>query len=104
MKSVRAMKPEDEQGQGPDRSDLYRRIPAVHELLSLPAFVELAALHSRSAVLQAARSALEDMRRHIASQTLSESELDTRIEALPGVIRTRARHPPNARAAHRFLS
>src|SRR5258706_10768557 len=71
-----------------DKSALYRRLPAVDELLRLPAVAALVAREGRAAVTEAARAVLERMRVEIAAGRLDEKSLQL---ALGGIARGMAR-------------
>jgi L-seryl-tRNA(Ser) seleniumtransferase len=71
-----------------DKSVLFRRLPAVDELLRLPAVAALVAREGHAAVTEAARAVLERMRAEIAAGRLDEKGLEL---ALGGVADAMAR-------------
>src|SRR5436305_2129200 len=71
-----------------DKSVLFRRLPAVDELLRLPAVAALVAREGHAAVTEAARAVLERMRAEISAGRLDEKGLEL---ALGGVADAMAR-------------
>ncbi|MBI2678235.1 MAG: L-seryl-tRNA(Sec) selenium transferase [Candidatus Koribacter versatilis] len=65
-----------------DKSALYRRLPAVDELLRLPAVAALVAREGHAAVAEAARSVLDRMRNEIAAGRLDEKGLELALGGL----------------------
>jgi L-seryl-tRNA(Ser) seleniumtransferase len=65
------------------KSELYRKLPSVDELLREPAVNALAERHGRAVVVEAAREALEETRREIAA---GAEGLDARVATLPSAV------------------
>ncbi|HKW66562.1 MAG TPA: L-seryl-tRNA(Sec) selenium transferase, partial [Terriglobales bacterium] len=65
-----------------DKSDLYRRLPAVDELLRLPDVAGLAEREGHAAVAEAARSVLGRVREEIAAGRLNAAGVDLAISGL----------------------
>lgn len=66
--------------------ELYRALPSVNEVLLRKPGQELLQTHSRHAVVEAIRSALDGVRREIASGMRESAVLSARIDALPQAI------------------
>jgi L-seryl-tRNA(Ser) seleniumtransferase len=64
----------------------YRRIPAIHRLLELPAVREAAADHGREAVMEACRRAVDDLRESIAIGELDADAVDDACTSLESTI------------------
>jgi L-seryl-tRNA(Ser) seleniumtransferase len=64
------------------RSELFRLLPSVDELLRSESVAPLIAAHGRAAVVEACRQALEKLRRSISRQR-DENELRLAVETLP---------------------
>jgi L-seryl-tRNA(Ser) seleniumtransferase len=73
------------------KSDLFRRLPSVDELLHEPAIAALIGAHGQTAVTDAARSLLAGLRREIASGLLEVSTLRLAIEGLADGIQSQLR-------------
>ncbi|HEX8926458.1 MAG TPA: L-seryl-tRNA(Sec) selenium transferase [Terriglobales bacterium] len=71
------------------KSELFRRLPSVDELLRESAIAPLLASHGRASVLEAARNALDELRARIGSGDVDEQELDAAITKLPRVLEQR---------------
>ena len=71
------------------KSDLFRLLPSVDELLRIPQVEALAEAHGRAPTLEAARSVLESLRAEIVSGDFDEVQLKTRLEDLPQLIEQR---------------
>jgi L-seryl-tRNA(Ser) seleniumtransferase len=71
------------------KSELFRRLPSVDELLREGAVERLAAIHGRASVLEAARTALDELRAQIGSGTVDDQGLEVAIAGLPGVLEQR---------------
>ncbi len=65
-----------------EQSRLFRKLPAVNDLLLTPVCTALLNIHPRSALLLAARNALGRLRLEIASGQLTEASLQRRIDQL----------------------
>jgi L-seryl-tRNA(Ser) seleniumtransferase len=68
------------------QSRLFRELPSVNDLLLTPACKELLNTHPRSALLLAARNALDRLRVEIASGQQTEASLRRSIDQLPDKI------------------
>ena len=66
------------------KSDLFRKLPSVDELIRTPELVALAAREGRSAVTDAARAVLDGLRTDISRGHLSS--LESAISGLPGAV------------------
>ncbi len=73
------------------RSELFRELPAVDELLRTEAIASLAAVHGAAAVTDAARTVLGRLRDEIASGSLDERGLRLALGGLPNAIDTHLR-------------
>src|SRR5271167_2313280 len=71
------------------KSDLFRLLPSVDELLRYPQIEALAQLEGRSGTLEAARTSLEQLRTDIAAGKLDEQQLKAAIEKFPHEIERR---------------
>ena len=69
-------------------SSLYRRLPAVHRLLESPELSSALAIHGRSAVTEACRAAVADLRRHIPADGGADDAFEERCRGLPVAIAT----------------
>jgi L-seryl-tRNA(Ser) seleniumtransferase len=67
-------------------AELFRRLPSVDEVLRCPELASLAATAGHTAVTDAARTAIADLRRNIAAGALNEDALDAAIAKLPRVV------------------
>ncbi len=65
------------------KSDLFRLLPSIDELLRTPALEALVRAEGRKATLEAGRETLEQLRREVAAGTLDEAQLNSRIDDLP---------------------
>ena len=74
-----------------DKSELYRRLPSVDELLRLPEITSLVEREGHAAVTEAARSALGRMREEIAAGRLDASGVDLAISGLAEAIERQLR-------------
>jgi L-seryl-tRNA(Ser) seleniumtransferase len=68
------------------RNELYRGLPSVNEILLSERVELLLRLHPRSAVVEAVRTALDGVRREIASGRIAQEEIPLRMEALPNEV------------------
>ena len=68
------------------KSDLFRLLPSVDELLHIPRVEALAHTNGRAPTLDAARVALELLRAEIVAGELDESQIKTKLEDLPRTI------------------
>jgi L-seryl-tRNA(Ser) seleniumtransferase len=73
------------------KSDLFRELPSVDELLHEPAMAALIAAHGQRAVTDAARSVLAGLRQEIASGRLAGSALRIALAGLAEGIQSRLR-------------
>jgi L-seryl-tRNA(Ser) seleniumtransferase len=73
------------------KSELYRELPSVDELLRTPAVAALAAEHGTAAVTDAARAVLARLRNEIASGLLDGAALQLALGGLCGAIEERLR-------------
>jgi len=71
------------------KSDLFRLLPSVDELLRDPQIEALAQHQGRSATIAAARAALEHLRTEIAAGNLGEAEIKPRLDDLPRALEQR---------------
>jgi len=60
----------------------YRRIPAIHRLLDLPSLREAVGEHGHAPVMEACRTAVERLRRRIASGEVADPTVDATCKAL----------------------
>lgn len=60
----------------------YRTIPAIHRLLELPSMLEAVERFGRPPVMEACRSAVDDLRQRIAQGAIAENDLPTACERL----------------------
>jgi len=68
------------------RAELFRHLPAVDELLRLPAVAVLIEREGHAAVADSVRVVLEDVRREIAAGTLDEAGVRLAIAGLSGAL------------------
>ena len=73
------------------KSELFRELPAVDELLRTEAIAALAAVHGATAVANAARAVLSRIRAEISAGTLDERGLRLALRGLPNAIETHLR-------------
>ena len=66
----------------PRKSDLFRRLPSVDELLRHPGLMEVIAREGRPAVTDGARQVLDDLRGQIASGRLDHQSFDSALEGI----------------------
>ncbi|HVP63736.1 MAG TPA: L-seryl-tRNA(Sec) selenium transferase, partial [candidate division Zixibacteria bacterium] len=71
------------------KSELFRRLPSVDELLREEAVASLIVSYGRASVLEAARIALDILRAQIGSGSLEVNGFDAAITALPSVLEKR---------------
>jgi L-seryl-tRNA(Ser) seleniumtransferase len=71
---------------------LYRKLPAVDEILRLPGVARLIEEYGAEAVTESARAALTRVRAEISKGTLSEGRLKTALVSLASVIERDLRH------------
>ena len=71
------------------KSDLFRLLPSVDEVLRRPQLQSLTEANGHTATLEAARQALEQLRMEIAGGQLDEREVGRRIEDMPREIEQR---------------
>ena len=73
------------------KSDLFRKLPSVDELLRTPELAPLLAQEGRSAVTDAARSVLDRLRQEISSGRLSPPGLDAPLTGLGDAVEAELR-------------
>jgi len=73
------------------KSDLFRLLPSVDELLRYPQIEALARMEGRSGTLEAARTSLEQLRTDIAAGKLNEQQIKAAIEKFPHEVERRLR-------------
>ena len=73
------------------KSELFRELPSVDELVRAPGVAALAASHGTAAVTDAARSVLARLREEIASGLLDESALRLSLSGIEGAIEAHVR-------------
>ena len=73
------------------KSELYRELPSVDELLRTPGVAALAAEHGSAAITDAARAVLARLRNEIASGVLDAAALQLALGGLCGAIEERLR-------------
>ncbi len=73
------------------KSELYRELPSVDELLRTPGIAALAAEHGSAAITDAARAVLARLRNEIASGVLDAAALPLALGGLCGAIEERLR-------------
>ena len=73
------------------KSELYRELPSVDELLRIPGVAELAEAHGTAAVTDAARAVLARLRNEIASGRLDAGALQLALGGLCGAVEGRLR-------------
>ncbi len=73
------------------KSDLFRLLPSVDELLHDPQVESLAQGEGRTATIEAARTALDRLRADIAAGQLDEAQVKSRLDDLPYDVEQRLR-------------
>ena len=73
------------------KSELFRELPSVDELIRTPAVTNLVDTHGAAAVTDAARAVLSRLRREISSGLLDEQSLRLALSGLAGPIETQLR-------------
>ncbi len=73
------------------KSELFRELPSVDELLRLPEVASLAAAHGTAAVTDAARTVVARLRAEVASGLLESSALQLALRGVCGAIEERLR-------------
>jgi L-seryl-tRNA(Ser) seleniumtransferase len=71
------------------KSDLYRQLPSVDELMRMPELVALTGREGRNAVIEAVRAVLQDLREDVSAGRLDS--LEPSINDLPGLVERRVR-------------
>ena len=71
------------------KSELFRRLPSVDELLRESAIMSLVSSYGRTSVIEAARAALDELRANIGSGSVEEQGLESAIVSLPNAIEHR---------------
>ena len=70
----------------PRRAELYRRLPAVDEVLRFPQLAALLSSEGQTAVADAVRAVLARLRQEISARRLDESGLDAALSAIAGTV------------------
>jgi L-seryl-tRNA(Ser) seleniumtransferase len=73
----------------PGKSELFRLLPSLDELLRLPAIETLVQRAGRSATIAAAREVLEQLRTDITAGKLDEAQIRSRLDELPRTLERR---------------
>ena len=73
------------------RSELFRRLPSVDDLMRWPAFLSLAASHGQASVVAAIRVVLARLRQEITSGLLGENELQLALSGLMDAVENQLR-------------
>ena len=73
------------------KSELYRRLPAIDEVLRLPEVAKLAESEGHSAVTEAARAVLARVRQEIAAGALNAAAVELAVSGLPQAIERQLR-------------
>jgi len=73
------------------KSELFRLLPSVDELLRMPAISALAAAHGGTSVTDAVRAVTARLREEISNGLLDASSLQIALDGLPGAIETQLR-------------
>lgn len=73
------------------KSELYRRLPAIDEVLRLPEVAKLAESEGHSAVTEAARAVLARVRQEIAAGALNAAAVELAVFGLPQAIERQLR-------------
>lgn len=83
----------------PDKSDLFRRLPSVDDILKMAEASALELEYGRQSVIRAVRSELDHLRARIAGEGLAVDALDHILASLPAAIadRVRATSAPSLR-------
>ena len=71
------------------KSDLFRLLPSVDELLRNPQIEALAQTNGRATTLEAARAALERLRAEIVAGNLDEAQIQAHLDGLPQTVEQR---------------
>jgi L-seryl-tRNA(Ser) seleniumtransferase len=71
------------------QSELFRKLPSVDELLREASVSALIGRQGRTAVVDAARHALDKLRREITEGTAKDADVDARVESLPQEVEMR---------------
>jgi L-seryl-tRNA(Ser) seleniumtransferase len=77
---------------GTTKSDIFRELPSVDELLRTPALTALAVTHGSAPVTDAARAALARLREEIASGLLDATSLRLALDNAASAVETQLRH------------
>ncbi len=70
----------------PGKSELFRLLPSLDELLRVPAIDALVRHAGRSATIVSTREVLEQLRADIAAGKLDEAQIRSRLDELPGSV------------------
>jgi L-seryl-tRNA(Ser) seleniumtransferase len=73
------------------RSELFRKLPSVDDLMRGPAFLSLAASHGHASVVAAIRVVLAGLRQEITSGLLGENELQLALSGLMDAVENQLR-------------
>ena len=71
------------------KSDLFRRLPSIDDLLRNPVLAALVQHEGRSATIGAARAVLEQLRADITAGKLDEEQITSRLDELPRTVELR---------------
>src|SRR6202034_884951 len=74
------------------QSELFRQLPAVDDVMRIPAIGELAAIYGHAPTTAPARDVLSELRQEIATGLLNEPALTLALSALPGAVEKQLRH------------
>jgi L-seryl-tRNA(Ser) seleniumtransferase len=73
------------------QSELFRQLPAVDEVMRIPAILDLAAAYGHPSIVNAARVVLSRLRQEITSGLLNEPSLTLALSALPAAVEKQLR-------------
>jgi L-seryl-tRNA(Ser) seleniumtransferase len=76
---------------GPARSDLYRKLPSVDEVMRTPAVLQLLEMEGQPVVAQAVRMVLSRLRQEIATSELDERALELALSGLEEAVERQVR-------------
>src|SRR6185369_15209684 len=75
-----------------DKTELFRKLPSVDELLRRPEIMSLSQREGQDVVTAAARSVVESMREAIAHGTLNPAAIDIALASITEVIERQVGH------------
>lgn len=73
------------------RSQIFRKLPAIDEVLRVAAVTELAGQYGHDSVVEAARTVLARLRQEITSGLLDEEAIEFALQGLPGAVENQIR-------------